>query len=154
MAQEYNLYQHVRFNSDVSESRWDDETKKWHTKVTQASGSKEAQYQEGYTITSDFLVSAVGQLNVPKWPEIAGIDSFSGKTMHSARWDWSYDCAGKKVAMLGSGMSTAVILIAALLTLRKDVLQRKLSVYAEAFVTVRLANNMHRLPRSRKLLSK
>ena len=116
----------MRFNSDVSESRWNDETKKWHTKVTQASGSKEAQYQEGYTITSDFLVSAVGQLNVPKWPEIEGIDGFSGKTMHSARWDWSYDVAGKKVAMLGSGESRAMNQNDSLLTLRKDVLQRRL----------------------------
>lgn len=66
---------------------------------------KEAQYQPEYTIASDFLVSAVGQLNVPKWPEITGVDEFSGKTMHSARWDWSYDVTDKKVAMLGNGNS-------------------------------------------------
>ena len=66
---------------------------------------KEAQYQPEYTIASDFLVSAVGQLNVPKWPEITGVDNFSGKTMHSARWDWSYDVTDKKVAMLGNGMN-------------------------------------------------
>lgn len=45
----------------------------------------------------------MGQLNVPKWPEITGVDSFSGKKMHSARWDWSYDVTDKKVAMLGNG---------------------------------------------------
>ena len=71
--------------------------------MTQADGSKEAQYQKEYTIASDFLVSAVGQLNVPKWPDVEGIDDFSGKKMHSARWDWSYDVTDKKVAMLGNG---------------------------------------------------
>lgn len=103
VAQEYNLYQHVRFNSNVEEARWDDEAKKWRTRVTQASGSKEAGYQKEYTIASDFLVSAVGQLNVPKWPGIPGVDNFSGKTMHSARWDWTYDVTDKRVAMLGNG---------------------------------------------------
>lgn len=103
VAQEYNLYQHVRFNTSVEESTWDDEAKKWRTKVSTAQGSKEGEFQQEYTISSDFLVSAVGQLNSPKWPEIEGIESFDGKTMHSARWDWSYDLEGKRVAMLGSG---------------------------------------------------
>ena len=53
-----------------------------------AEGSKDAEFNPEYTITSDFLVSAVGQLNVPSWPDIKGVDSFSGKVMHSARWDW------------------------------------------------------------------
>lgn len=40
VAQEYNLYQHVRFNSQVEEARWNEDSKKWHTRVTQAQGSK------------------------------------------------------------------------------------------------------------------
>ena len=105
VAQEYNLYQHVRFNTTVDEARWDDEEKKWRTKVSVAKGSKDAEFSEGYTISSDFLVSAVGQLNQPKWPDIKGVDSFDGKTMHSARWDWSYDLTDKRVAMLGNGQT-------------------------------------------------
>ena len=77
--------------------------RRWKTHVTTASGSKDAEYNPEYTITSDFLVSAVGQLNQPQWPDIRGVDSFSGKTMHSARWDWSYDLEGRNVAMLGNG---------------------------------------------------
>ena len=103
VAQEYNLYQHVRFNTTVEEATWDDEAKKWRTRVTTASGSKEAEFNPEYTISSDFLVSAVGQLNMPRWPDIEGVDSFSGKKMHSARWDWSYDLKDKKIAMLGNG---------------------------------------------------
>lgn len=103
VAQEYNLYQHVRFNSSVEDTRWDDGAKKWRTRVTTAAGSKDAEFNPEYTISSDFLVSAVGQLNVPQWPDIPGIDSFSGKKMHSARWDWSYDLADKKIAMVGNG---------------------------------------------------
>lgn len=58
-------------------------------------------------IKSDFLVSAVGQLNQPKWPEIEGITNFGGKKMHSARWDWSYDPRDKKIALLGNGKASA-----------------------------------------------
>jgi cation diffusion facilitator CzcD-associated flavoprotein CzcO len=106
VAQEYNLYQHVRFNSTVEDATWDDEEKKWKTRVTVASGSKDAEFNPEYTIKSDFLVSAVGQLNQPRWPDIEGVDSFDGKKMHSARWDWSYDLKDKRVAMLGNGEST------------------------------------------------
>jgi cation diffusion facilitator CzcD-associated flavoprotein CzcO len=55
-------------------------------------------------------VSAVGQLNQPRWPDIEGVDSFTGKKMHSARWDWSYDLTDKKIALLGNGCTAVQIL--------------------------------------------
>ena len=70
-------------------------------------GSKDAEFGDSYTITSDFLISAVGQLNSPKYPEIAGIDTFKGKMMHSARWDWSYDLQGKRIGIIGNGKANA-----------------------------------------------
>jgi len=73
-------------------------------------GTKDAEFGSSYTITSDFLVSAVGQLNVPKFPDIPGLDEFKGKLMHSARWDWSYDLRGKKVAIIGNGATAAQII--------------------------------------------
>nr|POE59239.1 baeyer-villiger monooxygenase [Quercus suber] len=100
-AQEYNLYQHVRFNSTVEDATWDDVAKKWNVRVSTPKGSKEGEFSSEYVISSDFLVSAVGQLNQPKWPEIEGLDSFEGKKMHSARWDWSYDLKDKNIAILG-----------------------------------------------------
>jgi cation diffusion facilitator CzcD-associated flavoprotein CzcO len=103
VAQEYKLYQHVRFNTSVEEARWDDELQKWRTRVSTAKGSKEAEFSPEYEIKSDFLVSAVGQLNQPQYPKIDGIDSFEGKKMHSARWDWSYDLKDKKIALIGNG---------------------------------------------------
>jgi cation diffusion facilitator CzcD-associated flavoprotein CzcO len=53
-------------------------------------------------LASDFLVSAIGQLNVPKTPDIPGIADFRGKLMHFARWDWSYDLKGKRIAKIGT----------------------------------------------------
>lgn len=67
------------------------------------SGDKDSQYLESYQITTDFLISAVGQLNMPRWPSFPGLEDFAGKLMHSARWDWSYDFSGKRVAVVGNG---------------------------------------------------
>lgn len=105
MAQEYGLYEHIRFCSTVESSSWDDETKQWKTNVTVARGSKDAEATSSYTISSSYFVSAVGQLSQPSWPKIDGLAGFQGKTMHSAAWDWTYDLKGKKIAVVGSGIS-------------------------------------------------
>jgi cation diffusion facilitator CzcD-associated flavoprotein CzcO len=47
----------------------------------------------------------MGPLTEPKIPEIPGLDSFEGKTFHSARWDHDYDLSGKRVASIGTGAS-------------------------------------------------
>ena len=66
-------------------------------------GQKDREFQDFYTINADFLVSAVGQLNLPHEPEIPGLKEFQGKMMHSARWDWSYDLSNKRIAVIGNG---------------------------------------------------
>jgi len=109
VALKHELYRHIRFNSSVDEARWDDDNQKWRTVVTRL-GGKEAEIGRSYTIISDFLVSAVGQLNVPKYPDIPGLDSFAGKVMHSARWDWDYDVRAKRVGIIGTGATAAQII--------------------------------------------
>jgi cation diffusion facilitator CzcD-associated flavoprotein CzcO len=109
IAQKYQLYKHIRFNTSVEEARWDDSTKTWQTKIHRI-GSKDAEFGKEYTITSDFLVSGVGQLNIPRYPEIEGLRSFKGKVMHSARWDWDYDVRNKRIGIIGSGATSAQII--------------------------------------------
>ena len=109
LAHKYQLYKHIRFNSSVEEARWDETTYTWKTKIARL-GSKDSEFGQSYTVTSDFLVSGVGQLNVPKYPDIQGIDSFSGKLMHSARWDWDYDLTNKKIGIIGNGATAAQII--------------------------------------------
>ncbi|KAI1623394.1 cyclohexanone monooxygenase [Exophiala viscosa] len=109
VARKYDLYRYVRFNTAVDSAKWDDADKKWKTTVS-VQGAKDAEFGSTYTIASDFLVSAVGQLNVPQLPDIPGLNQFKGKIMHSARWDWSYDIRGKKVAIIGNGATAAQII--------------------------------------------
>jgi cation diffusion facilitator CzcD-associated flavoprotein CzcO len=86
----------------VEEARWDDAESKWKVSV-KVSGVKDSEYADSYLINSDFLISAVGQLNLPREPNIPGLNDFQGKMMHSARWDWSYDLSGKRIAIIGNG---------------------------------------------------
>ena len=109
VAHKYRLYRHIRFNSAVEEAHWDDENYKWRVSVGRL-GGKEAEIGRSYILNSDFLVSAVGQLNIPKYPSIPGLNDFSGKLMHSARWDWDYDIRGKRVGIIGTGATAAQII--------------------------------------------
>ncbi|KAE8378667.1 hypothetical protein BDV26DRAFT_187012 [Aspergillus bertholletiae] len=108
IAEKYGLYKHIRFNSEVEQAQWDDKEMKWKVNV-KVSGNKDSEFGNHYTLSSDFLVSAVGQLNVPREPAIPGLRDFGGKLMHSARWDWTYDFAGKRVAVIGNGATAAQI---------------------------------------------
>lgn len=103
VATKFNLYPHIRFNSAVESATWDEPTKKWKVKVTTAKGSKDAEFSPEYELKCDFLVSGVGQLNQPRWPNIPGLKDFEGRVMHSARWDWGYELEGKRIAIIGNG---------------------------------------------------
>ncbi|OCL04796.1 FAD/NAD(P)-binding domain-containing protein [Glonium stellatum] len=105
VAEKYGLYKYIRFNTAVEAARWDDAELKWKVDV-KVSGDKDSEFASNYTITTDFLVSAVGQLNQPRYPDIPGLGDFKGKVMHSARWDWSYGLEGKRIAVIGNGMQT------------------------------------------------
>lgn len=40
-----------------------------------------------------------------KWPEISGLHDFKGKLFHTAKYDFTTDLKGKRVAVIGSGSS-------------------------------------------------
>ncbi|KAF1847357.1 flavin-binding monooxygenase-like protein [Cucurbitaria berberidis CBS 394.84] len=109
VARKYNLYKYIRFNTSVESATWDDSKNRWKVDVT-ITGGKDAEFNPAYSIECDFLVSAVGQLNQPRYPDIDGLKDFKGKIMHSARWDWSYKLDGKRVGIIGNGATAAQII--------------------------------------------
>src|SRR3954466_15942093 len=85
--------QRIRTATEVQQARWDGERRKW---VLQTSaGPHEA----------DVLLSACGQLSVPKVPALPGLDSFERPAFHTARWRHDVDLAGRRVAVVGTGCS-------------------------------------------------
>ena len=93
-ARKYDVLRHIRFGSEVTGARWDDDAAAW--RIRTASGAE---------TTADVLVSAVGQLNRPAIPPIPGLERFRGERFHSARWNHAYDLAGKRVAVIGNAAS-------------------------------------------------
>lgn len=62
-------------------------------------------FSEGQTAQVDYLISCVGGLHIPNYPEIEGREAFQGAMFHSADWDHSYDLTGNKVAVIGTAAS-------------------------------------------------
>ena len=109
VAHKYQLYRHVRFNASVEEAVWDENNLKWTTTIRQH-GPKRSGSGDTYQIDSAFLVAATGQLSEPKHARIQGLETFKGKVMHSAQWDWTYDIRGKKLGIVGTGATAAQII--------------------------------------------
>jgi 4-hydroxyacetophenone monooxygenase len=97
-ADKHGLLPHIHFETEVVETRFDEAAGRWRTKVRDKAGA-EAQ------IISNAVVSAVGQLNQPKMPDIEGIDRFTGPSFHSARWPKDFDSTGKTIGVIGTGAS-------------------------------------------------
>lgn len=98
VAERHGLRAHVRFNTTVQDARFDEARSEWRVAVAGPDGRAE-------TLVATAVVSAVGQLNQPRLPDIPGRDSFQGQAFHSARWNHDVDLAGKRVAVIGTGAS-------------------------------------------------
>ena len=94
----HGLAEHFRFNTEVTGAVYDEASGLWTVSTINQDGVK-----EDYLANS--VISAVGQVNRPKLPDLEGIDTFSGQWCHSAAWDDSVDWRGKNVAVIGSGAS-------------------------------------------------
>ncbi len=93
-AEKYGVLPHCRFNDAVKSARWDDDSATWT--LTTESGAE---------VEADVVISALGMFNDVPLPDIEGLGSFEGKTIHSARWDWDHNLAGETVGVIGSAAS-------------------------------------------------
>ncbi|HTQ15169.1 MAG TPA: NAD(P)/FAD-dependent oxidoreductase [Rhizomicrobium sp.] len=97
-ADKHGLRRHIRFETTVEEARFDEKTAKWRVTVKDKAGQQEV-------LVADAVISAVGQLNQPRLPDIRGVGSFAGPAFHSAQWRHDIDLTGKRVAVIGTGAS-------------------------------------------------
>lgn len=87
----------IRYSTRVTALSWDETTATWQ--VTTAGPDGE------HTESFHAVISAVGQLNVPKVPDFPGRASFTGDAFHTAQWRHDVDLSGKRVAVVGTGAS-------------------------------------------------
>jgi cation diffusion facilitator CzcD-associated flavoprotein CzcO len=113
-VEKHGLRAHLELNTAITEARWDERRGVW-TLVT----------SRGERVEARVVVSGVGGLVDPKAPDIPGLATFAGKTMHTARWDHDYELAGKRVAVIGTGASAVQVVPAIAPTVGKlSVFQR------------------------------
>ncbi len=98
-ADKYGLRSRIRLNTRVLGAAFDDEHGLWRVEL-----------DSGETVSARFLLNASGALTVPRRPDIDGVDTFAGITMHTARWDHDVDLAGKRVAIIGTGASAVQVI--------------------------------------------
>ena len=79
-------------------------------KFLENQGVWEVQKKNGEKFYSHVVVSAVGQLNQPNFPNIEGIDSFKGESFHTARWNSNVQLENKRVGIIGNGASAIQII--------------------------------------------
>ncbi|WP_197506099.1 NAD(P)/FAD-dependent oxidoreductase [Mycobacterium sp. 852014-52144_SCH5372336] len=102
LADKYGLREHTRFGTEVEALWWDDERGQWQIHTVDRDGNRDISHAR-------VVITAAGYLNRPRWPDVAGRDSFEGVSIHSAQWDPSLDLAGKRVAVIGAGCTAVQI---------------------------------------------
>ncbi len=98
VADRYDLRGKIAFETEVETLDWDEPRALWKVTVRNKSGVRRV-------IEANAVVTAVGQLNRPRMPDIKGRDRFAGPAFHSARWRHDVDLTGKRVAVIGTGAS-------------------------------------------------
>ncbi len=98
IADDHGLRAHIETGTEVTAAVFDEETARWSLSLRGRDG-------EVSRIEADHVVAAVGQLNQPRYPQIAGLGDFDGPAFHSARWDRDVALDGKRVGVIGTGAS-------------------------------------------------
>ena len=95
-ADHFRVTEKIAFNSAVTAARRRD-------------GKWEIDTSDGRRRSVDILILANGFLHVPKVPDLPGLDTFAGVTMHSSAIPKGFEFAGKRVGNIGTGSTTVQI---------------------------------------------
>jgi 4-hydroxyacetophenone monooxygenase len=98
VAAKYDLKKHIRFETRVESLTWDEGRAVWRVELRGKDGHTES-------VEANAVITAVGQLNRPRIPQIEGVGTFEGPAFHSAEWRHDVDLTGKRVAVIGTGAS-------------------------------------------------
>jgi len=95
---QFGLRPHLRLGVGVEAATWDEQRHTWTLRL-----------ESGDVDECHVLVSAVGFLNVPRYPDWPGMESFGGPMFHTSRWEHQHDLTGKVVAVVGVGSTSAQV---------------------------------------------
>lgn len=94
----FGLSSHIQCKSVVRLVEWDEDRSTY--KVRLADGREDE---------ANVVISAVGMLSEPNYPDWPGLDSFEGTVVHTAHWDSAIDYRHKRIAVVGTGSTSAQV---------------------------------------------
>jgi 4-hydroxyacetophenone monooxygenase len=95
VADTFDVRKDITFKTEVKSVVWDEGAKLWEIKAEGPDGPR--------TWRVNAVIASVGFLSRPNLPDIEGMETFQGKSFHTARWPKDLDLAGKRVAVIGTG---------------------------------------------------
>lgn len=99
-AERFDIHKDTEFGEFINSVVWKDSERFWTL-----------QSVSGKTWRARFVVSGTGCLTASHLPNIKGIDTFKGRSIHTSRWpEGGIDFTGRRVAIIGTG-ATAVQVI-------------------------------------------
>ena len=98
LVEKWGLAAHLRLDTEIVEARFDDPSGSW-TLTT----------REGEEHVARVVISGVGGLVDPKWPDVKGLERFEGELFHTARWNHDFDLTGRRVGVVGTGASAVQV---------------------------------------------
>ncbi|MFP6705676.1 MAG: NAD(P)/FAD-dependent oxidoreductase, partial [Alphaproteobacteria bacterium] len=100
VIEKFYLRDHMQFDAQVKSAAFDEGACSWTLILA-----------NGRTLSTRFLLTAIGMLSAPTMPTIPGVENFKGEAFHTYYWPQEpMDFTGKKVGVIGTG-ATAVQLI-------------------------------------------
>ena len=92
-AERHGLMPLIRLGTSFQGATWDEAGGVWRVATDRG------------PITARSIVSGMGGLHHPAYPDLPGRDSFAGPAFHTATWDHAVDLTGKRIGVIGTGAS-------------------------------------------------
>ncbi|GGF42062.1 flavin-containing monooxygenase [Subtercola lobariae] len=96
IAEKYGLLERTHFNSEITRMEWFDEEQVWELTVLSTVDNTSR------VVRAAAVVTATGHLNRAKYPNVSGIETFAGESVHTGTWR-DVELDGKRVACVGVG---------------------------------------------------
>lgn len=116
LVDKYQLRPYIRLQHQLASAKWNESTGKWHITIRRSVASPPTRnvkatlntpiddgWEEIHDVV-DVLFLGVGSLSRWNWPDIKGLETFSGEVIHSAQWnstEHQNNWKDKKVAVIG-----------------------------------------------------
>ena len=98
ICDKFGLRENIQFKTRVKKAQWLEDARIW--RLTDEGGN---------SYTSRFLITGIGVLSNPTWPNVPGVSDFKGESCHTARWPKEQvSFQGKRVAIIGTGATASM----------------------------------------------